>query len=348
MQPKHILIIGNYGSGNLGDDAILGGILTDLQAIGYDGAIEITHGGFQTSPEIYADLPKITFVPVGLRSRLRKNNAKEAIQKADLVILGGGGLFVDSESWKAPLIWAKQAAACHRLGTPYICYGQSVGPLKHWLSRYLTRKTFKNAKAIHVRDQGSAKILRKLGITDVTVGTDPAFSWIAEQNSLENKDHLIIVLREWNQKAKDSWNEILEKTKEFAAQKNLKPVLMAMDPRNSKELKALKETGLHVLEPKSALEALKHIKEAKATVSMRLHSSIFAIAAGIPLLALSYSPKVEALMQSLGAKHAVTNLENLNLKILENFQKIAIPPKLIKQNQAFLEDALTNHEKWVQ
>ena len=76
MAVKKILIIGNYGAGNLGDDSILAGILTDLKQIEYKGKISIMHGGADTSPEIYTDLKKVPFAPAGIRSFLSSKKKK--------------------------------------------------------------------------------------------------------------------------------------------------------------------------------------------------------------------------------------------------------------------------------
>ena len=89
MEARSILIIGNYGAGNLGDDAILGGILCDLKAVGFTGHIRVMHGGFKSSRDIYKGLELVPFVPSGLRSRFNTLRSKtfKAIQNSDLIIL---------------------------------------------------------------------------------------------------------------------------------------------------------------------------------------------------------------------------------------------------------------------
>jgi polysaccharide pyruvyl transferase CsaB len=331
---KNILIVGNYGAGNLGDDAILGGILEDLRAIGYSGQVQVTHGGFESSQDIYKGLKRIPFTPVGLRSSIKslikkenKQASQEAIRKADLVILGGGGLFTDAESLKAPIIWAKQAAACHKLGTPYICYGQSIGPLKNFRSRKLAKDTFKNAKAILVRDHNSKKVLADLGVgqnfedPQITVGTDPAFPWLqANKQILKRSNALAISLRDWGaKKLRKSKNleKTLQEIAQFAKKKKLKPILIAMDIRDQKEIKNLEvlatKFNFEFFEPPSARLAFQGIQKAKLAVTMRLHAGIFALAAATPLIAISYSSKVADLMRSLHINGAfrLINLENL-------------------------------------
>lgn len=353
MQAKSILIIGNYGTGNLGDDAILAGILTDLKAIGYKGKIEITHGGKNSSEDIYAKIKKVPFVAAGIRSRFNKKRKKQsmaAIKRADMVIIGGGGLFVDAESRKAPFLWAKQAKACRELNTPYICYGQSIGPLKSIVSRWVTRKVFRNAKAVHVRDKASLKYLKRI---ETIVGTDPAFSWLLMQKTAQKKKKIMLIsLRKWNRKTEKTWKPLLKTLKSYAKKKNLKAVIIAMDVHDEKELESFKATGLTVIKPKSALEAYTAFQTAKIAVTMRLHAGIFALAAHKPLIALSYSQKVASLTETLGVQAAFQLIKTedissaLLIKSLKKIEKgspsFNIESPII-QNQAFLAHALDSH-----
>lgn len=334
MEAKRILIVGNYGAGNLGDDSILAGILTELKLVGFKGKIEVMHGGFESSTDIYKGLKKVPFMPTGLRSRFKRGQrqaAESAIKRADLVILGGGGLFVDSESWKAPVIWGAQAKACSKIGTPYICYGQSVGPLKYWLSRFITRRVFKNAKAIHVRDSQSAKYLKKLGVSGVIVGSDPAFSWLAtKKKRVKRNNALAISIRTWSKRTSEIWEPLLEEVKRFAKKRKLKPILIAMDLRNKKEIESMKKTGLELFEAPSASFAFEGMQRAKMTIAMRLHAGIFALAAGVPLISISYSKKVESLMRTLEIKGGFKLIK------VENFSKAKLKkamPKVISQKK---------------
>lgn len=337
MRTNSLLIIGNYGTGNLGDDAILGGIVTELRSIGYSGEIQVSHGGHRSSSEIYKGLRNVPFIPVGLRSRFKKTrkHALDAIKHADWVILGGGGLFTDEESWKAPLIWASQAKACRRLNKPYICFGQSVGPLKHWWSRQLAKKVFKKALAVHVRDPFSAKTLASWGI-ESTVGTDPAFSWLSQvKRSIPKKQILLVSLRKWPGFGAAQWKPIVKEIQVFAKKRKLNPILLSMQAGED-----LKAAGLELYEPTSALAAFEAFEKAQLAVTMRLHAGIFAVAAGTPVLALSYSQKVKSLLEgnctvlsTFEPEKIRDSLKNLTKKTLN------VEAKLVK-NQAFLKQIL--------
>lgn len=328
MQPNNILIIGNYGAGNLGDDAIFAGIISDLHNIGYKGEISLLHSGFPSSKDIYSDFATDVLVPSGLRSRFKKNDTFDLIKKADLVILGGGGLFVDTESIKAPLIWYTQAMACVKLGIPYICYSQSVGPLHSFISRFLTRRVFNNAQAIHVRDNESLNLLRRLGVNkEITVSTDSALSWSANQKKSEKKDIFLLSLRKWEKKTDNSWKKIIYECEDYSKANGLTLKLIPMDLRDETELKMLRSTGLEVLSPKSVTDVVRIISESKILCSMRLHASILALGLGTPVLSISYSTKVKSFIETLGIKSGakvldLNELDQIKDSLSEIFGKV--------------------------
>ncbi len=345
MRAARILIIGNYGAGNLGDDAIFAGISTELREAGFSGEISVLHGGFESSMDLYGGIRKSAFVPAGLLSLMKSTRREglEAIKNADLVILGGGGLFTDEESERAPMIWATQVEPCIRLKKPFICYGQSVGPLKEPNAKKLTKKVFNAAAAIHVRDQASREELMKLGVEKViTVGTDPAFSWLKTLPKRRNNgNRLAVSLRFWTGVNTRTWKPLLKEIKEWASAQGLEPELIAMDLRSSLENKMLESTGLKVNYPQSAREAFEFFQNSRLAVNMRLHASIFSTMAGTPTVILSYSQKVEGLFKSLG--HKTWNLNEVQIKEAlqeSQDQKISDPSVLTKKNLDFLKSIL--------
>lgn len=304
MAPRKLLIVGNYGAGNLGDDAILGGILTELKELNFQGAIGVTHGGVHSSPEIYKGLKKLPFAPAGLRSRFSKRakDAKLAFQEADLVILGGGGLFMDEESGWAPYIWYRQAKACWTHQKPYICFGQSLGPLRHFWNRWLTKKVFKRAQAVLVRDEASFDLLKKWGIS-ASLGIDPAFAWLAaEKRRIPKKPILLAILRLWPGFGEKEWQIVLKELKVYAKKHKLKPILMTMDPANIQEQEALKKSSWERFEPSSVRMAFEGLEKAELVFGARLHGAIFALMADTPHLIFSYSQKIKSLFETLDPK----------------------------------------------
>lgn len=350
---KKLLIIGNYGAGNLGDDAILGGILVHLRALGWKGGLSVTHGGVSSSTDIYRGLEKVPFYPVGLRSRLNgrlRRAAKRAFQSAEGAILGGGGLFTDSESLKAPYIWYRQAMACVRFGVPYICYAQSVGPLGSWLARRWARFVFSHAQAIHVRDTASAQILKNLGIVEVTVGTDAALAYLLEhrEKSISKEKILLFIPRLWPGVSKKEWSALIPLLQHSAEAEGWKCIGMSMGVAAFEERSLFKALGVEAFEPGSALQAFEAIQKAQRVVSMRLHGGIFALAARVPFIALSYTPKVQNFFNGvLSEGVSVLDLEEATGLLPAALKELKIlPPLLLEdllyEDQQFLARAILN------
>lgn len=335
----------------MGDDAIFGGIVLDLKEIGYTGKISLLHGGYGGSEDIYSGFEKYPFVATGIKSKLkgRGEGAMKAIVAADLIIFGGGGLFTDDESILAPLIWANQAMTCNKLGKPYIIYSQSVGPLHSFISKYLTAKAFRGARAIQCRDGESLAVLKQIGVANFAESsTDAALTWALNQLKHPKEDILLISLRLWKGLDAAAWSGCLQACGDFAQENNLKIKLLAMDSRNAKELEALRVTGHDVIAPNSASEAFAWVSKARILCSMRLHAGIFALASNTPVLMMSYSQKVPSFFTALNMTNGaeVLPMQATAPDIRNALAKLknAVPHHdftgPIRKNQAFLARAL--------
>ena len=117
----------------------------------------------------------------------------------------------------------------------------------------------------------------------------------------------------------------------FAKKRKLNPILLSMQQGED-----LKDAGLELYEPTSALAAFEAFEKAQLAVTMRLHAGIFSVAAGTTTLALSYSSKVKGLLadsctvlSDFEPEKIRDSLKNLGKKTLN------VEAKLVK-NQEFL------------
>ena len=86
MNRNHIFITGYYGFGNAGDEAILTSMLTHLRALQPDLRVTVTSAEPENTAARY-DVKAILWT--------HAFGILEAIRGADMVIIGGGGLFQD-------------------------------------------------------------------------------------------------------------------------------------------------------------------------------------------------------------------------------------------------------------
>lgn len=176
----NIVLCGNYGAGNLGDELILDGLLKLIDHALPESNITVLSSDPHHTEKLHR-VVSIPRLPAGIRSWISsittgaRSAALHTIKHADVFILGGGGLFTD-EDIRAVLIWHTQVQAALKRKIPLWCCGQSIGPLKTAIGRSLTQKVFEQAELIIVRDKASQSLLNSWGISHAKVLPDPAFS----------------------------------------------------------------------------------------------------------------------------------------------------------------------------
>jgi polysaccharide pyruvyl transferase CsaB len=320
MAGKRVLVIGYYGDGNTGDEAVLTALMRGLR---------------EGRPDLRFTVPAYSADPAGLRASHGVESFPfrdigrmlDAVDAADLVVLGGGGLlhdYVDPRpetmftaghfglSYYCGIPWLAA-----RLGKPVLLYAVGVGPLLYPAGRELTRDVALAASGITVRDTASAEILRDLAGADlgVEVTADPVWRLIPaegerlarllEEAGLAGRRWLGVAVRNWNVGVDQArWEEeLLAGIAPFAAEHGLGVLFLPFQHartglQNDLDLARRLRDRLHgvpaaVLErPCPPEELAGALGACELLVGMRLHSILFACMTGTPFVALDYDPKV--------------------------------------------------------
>lgn len=289
---KEVLIIGNYGAGNLGDEAILESLLELCDQH------RIRANVVSANPEATREAHRVpTTLPLaaGLRSFLQFNSqqTKKYFTETDAIILGGGGLFTN-ETFQAPIIWARQAYQAMHNKKPLYCVGQSVGPLGSAWSRAITGFVFRYAEHTILRDQESAELLKDLGVEKdkIEVAGDLALLLPPSQTKPNPKrKRMLISLRSWHglhSQAIEALIKVLPTLTEEVA-------LLPMGDDDEEILAQVAhdiDLDAEIIHPQTPQEVMAEIARANLVIGMRLHSLILATAQGIPCVGISYSDKV--------------------------------------------------------
>jgi len=177
MATIQIFVCGYYGFGNTGDEVILAGIHHALGTVlREDLQLHVTSGGGPL------DVPAVP-VPWQDVEAIRR-----AVSQADLVVVGGGGLFqdywgVDRATLGTPrhhsvtfYAWPLLLAA--EYGVPSLVWAVGVGPLTSHEGRSLVREALAAASWVSVRDRASAALLSELGLP-APVEVVPDAAWAA-------------------------------------------------------------------------------------------------------------------------------------------------------------------------
>ncbi len=360
-----IVVCGNYGAQNLGDELILDGLLATLKVAAPAAEITVMSGNPEETTRKHG-VKSVAKFPAGFRSVLKNlfsgfgnsTATTQAVRDCDYFILGGGGLFNDLD-WHASIIWYMQARQAVKYGKPLIMYGQSIGPLSD-VGKFLVKRIFQKAVFIGVRDEDSAIELKNLGVDkEIIVMPDLAFrlpaattASILNSQIAATPQSIVISLRQLPTTDEKFITEFATFCNWLVDEQklNLEFIDFQQGPHGDHNLHQKiiakinqKEKTAHLDNLTKTAELLDHLQEADFVFAMRLHAIISAMKAGKPFLALSYSKKINSLIKDAGLEKYLISHNNIYADQLKNFflflkeKKSEIQEKLMKINVINLE-----------
>ncbi|EEP71042.1 polysaccharide pyruvyl transferase [Micromonospora sp. ATCC 39149] len=304
-------VLGSYGGRNLGDEAILTGLLADLRSHEPYARIIV----FSRNPAHTAQAhPDVEAVPWEGVSRV---DSAEVLAELDLLILGGGGILYDREARR----YLRVVRVAQERGLPLLTYAVGVGPLNDGVDTGMVRETLAGAVEVTVRDQESRMVLEESGlINPITVTADPAFllepqefpeHLLREEGVPAGRRLVGLSVREPGRAAErldvDGYHRLIAQIADFLIHRIDAYVLFVPMERDdirhshgvmSHMIAAERGRILHGdYSPRQVLGLMRHFDLA---VGMRLHFLIFSAMVGTPFLPLPYAGKVFDLAQRLG------------------------------------------------
>lgn len=326
---KKLIICGNYGAGNLGDEAILRALIQKFEV---DNEITV----MSASPEETAkkfNVKTIPRVPSGARSLLKgifhkPKEITKAIKECDRFILGGGTLLTD-EPWQSMMIWGAQIESAFKYKKPIEIYASGIGPFKWTWAKHWATSILKRANKVTVRDERSKHWVEELGRSDVQVIPDPVFrmAWDEPETMPKvEKNTIIIVPRFWAKNA-DKTLYSFKKFVQYLCLKKGKNVIAIPFEKGSKEdlcflSKIFEQEGLTEkvsIAPEGLTEdtVIAMMKQSEIVIGMRLHSLIFASLAKAPSIGISYMEKVRGVLETLESPPPIIDIEDLSFEALK-------------------------------
>jgi polysaccharide pyruvyl transferase CsaB len=305
-------ISGSYGGMNLGDEAILEGILTQLRSTIPADVTVFSRVASRT--EVEHDVERV--VPV--RTLTRREIAPE-IRALDVLVLGGGGLLYDGDAE----IYFREVALAQEMGIPVLLYAISAGPLTTSGSRRAVREALNASPppVITVRDRLGYRLLEDVGVTqEIHLTADPAFLLEPEELStdalraegVEFDRHVVgFSVREPGPAAPhidpEEYYALLANAADFIIERyDAEAVFVPMEKtdvqhshgvvahmQNAERAEILRRR----YSPRQILDLMGRFEFA---VGMRLHFLIFAALRGTPFAALPYASKVSGLLEDMG------------------------------------------------
>lgn len=349
--PK-VVISGYYGFNNIGDEAILKGMIDGIKNLAEDVQIVVLsqHPEFTSKKHNVKSIKRMDIISI----------IKE-LKSCDLLVSGGGSLFQDVTSKRSILYYLGIIYLAKLLGKKVMVYSQGIGPVNIDYNRYFLKKIFNRLDFINVRDEKSKKELMNMGVTkDILVTVDTVFGIkrpditvgkkVLEELGIDpNKKLVGISIRPW-ENTKDIINEI-KKTCEIIAA-NYDYEVLFIPCHFYSDLKIMKEVLKHIdddLKKKIHIldkylyvnEYLSLFGNLEFLIGMRLHALIFSVLMGVPVIGLSYDPKIDNFMSMIG-KNEVLNVSNINFSdIISEVNYLTLNIDKEKKNVELKRDELS-------
>jgi len=183
-RPLSIVIAGWYGYDNVGDEALLNEFIRAVRpgpdchltvlASNYDRCYMLRESQY-VSIKTHHNL-----ISKNLMKNLTLKGIREIIniiRSCDILVIGGGSLIHDRYRLYALLPVIDDFFIAKLFKKKIFIYALGVGPLKHWLERWLAGLALKNADVITLRDKNSVSIVESLGIPSdkILLVADPVF-----------------------------------------------------------------------------------------------------------------------------------------------------------------------------
>lgn len=302
-----VAISGYYGFGNSGDEALLKSVTADLRKLKPEIKIMV----FSNDPEFTKREHNVDSV-----DRMSFFEVIKALKNTKLLISGGGSLIQDATSTKSLMYYLGIIRLAKHCGARVMLYANGVGPVNGKINRFLVKNTLNKVDFITLREEDSLSELKRMGVDvpEIEVTADPALGLGIDENGtvaakelFGEKQPIAFSVREWKtlcEKEKAAVEGCILRLNEMGYAPFLLPMQYSKDGKLCAEI--AEKTGASVLDDKYTVEQLLGIlSRCPAVVGMRLHSLIYALAAGSVPVGIVYDPKVEGFMKYVGLSGSI-------------------------------------------
>ncbi len=340
-----IVISGYYGSKNGGDEAMLAAMLEVLR---------------EEIPNL-----NVTVISIDPEYTKRRHNVEavprpdiwtiiKKIRAADLLISGGGSLLQNVTSGRSLYYYLAIIFFALALGRKVMLYAQGIGPIRGVFAHKLMNFIVNSVDLITVRDRGSLEELSRLKITrpKIFCTADPVLAMkpapldlgekILARHSIAREGKFIgVAIRHWNDwenfrhELADALNRLVEET---GAKIIFIPMKFPEDIRAANSVVTLMKKNFSVLDEEfTTREILSLVGCMDVLIGVRLHALIFAGVMNVPMLGISYDPKIERFLSSVGEKPLGDLRDVTAQKIFDETLKKILSPKIFRDDKLFHE-----------
>lgn len=343
----NIFIAGYYGLGNIGDEAILAGMITSLRKYIEDPQISVMTNNPEETRALHNVRPvQQSFkkgIPRLVQSAIFEGElatVRREIANCDIFILGGGSLLQDLRVYYLPILLSLIRLA-QRHDKKTVVYGIGAGPIDTSFGQKLCRSVLNETDLVTVRDPMSKEVLERCNVLDVIITADPAFGievpdqviidrYLKSMDIMNGDRFIASTAYKWlhdsdlsrnaNMETQDLQNrrEYMADIFEFIVNKHVQKVLFVptvkIDGDGYKIIRELMPSSekVKILDYDTHFNAVfAALSRSYVLIGMRLHSLIFATLMGVPIVPISYCGKVKSYLDLIGIGDLYLDVEDL-------------------------------------
>ena len=293
MAKMRVLLSGYYGKGNGGDEALLATLLQMLP-------LDVT-------PVVLSGNPEETHRRYGVEcyNRMAVLQVIKALRSCDAFVWGGGSLIQDATSSISSFYYGGLMALAQVMGLKTVAWGQGIGPLLHFQTRWLAKWNFAGCTQVSVRDRSSSRLLSDWSILHI-LAPDPV--WALDSKPVPElvdlpKPRIAVTLRNHPQLTEKRLTNLTQALVNL--QKETQSFILLLPFQKSEDLGIAEKIHTQLPDVSRVIcsedpQILKGVfRGVEMSIGMRLHSLIMAASEGSRCFALSYDPKVNRLMEDL-------------------------------------------------
>ena len=322
-----ILISGYYGFKNSGDDALLMAIINDIRR-------------FKESPNIVvlSSNPSETVRQYRVKAINRLNAFKIAkhMNRAGLLISGGGTLIQDSTSTQSLIYYLAVIRSALKRGVKVMLYSNGIGPLRSRSNIKRAKKLLSRVDLITLRDPEALSTLNEIGVSgpktivtaDPVFGAEPADpvfgrTLLKRFGVPDDAKRIMGVSIRRTHSTDQAFEYTIAAACDYAAEKYgchtvFIPMQTSRDEGISRSIMSKMKTKSSVIDVRLGVnEMTAAVAALDICLGMRLHSLIYATCGNVPLIGLAYDPKIRSFMDYAGQKLCL-NAEDMNSADIES------------------------------
>ena len=359
------VLSGYYGYNNLGDDALLFTVVSNILQKKRDVKICL----LIKNPKKFQERLDDYFANITTKHRFNFFSVKKAIKKSKALVFGGGTLLCDNTSSRSFFYYSYLLRIAQKMGKKTVLYANGIGPIYYKKNQVKAAGILKNITLATIRDKESYDCLIEMGIdkNKICLTTDEAITVRQNYNLNAYKNdfkefikggYIVISVRKWKYLNPDFFEVFSAATDIICRENNLIPVYIVMQPENDKNISEYLSTlngRAYLADVGGDIEkTLAIVRSAEAVISMRFHALIFAAVFGIPMLGISIDPKIRSFLNDIydGDTYTVESKDFSKDMLIEKFNNLIadkenIKNKISRKTEGLCEKAKENADLFI-